>query len=113
MTGNLKAIIDDLRKLWNGLDLNQKFTVSALTVVAVVASIFFIVKASEPNWSVLYSDLAEQDVAAIAESLKKTGYAYKISEDKKAILVAADKKEELRMYVAENDLIQDSSIRLN
>ncbi len=109
MTGNLKAIIDDLRKLWNGLDLNQKFTVSALTVVAVVASIFFIVKASEPNWSVLYSDLAEQDVAAIAESLKKTGYAYKISEDKKAILVAADKKEELRMYVAENDLIQDSS----
>ena len=109
MTGNLKAIIDDLRKLWNGLDLNQKFTVSALTVVAIVASIFFIVKASEPNWSVLYSDLAEPDVAAIAESLKKTGYAYKISEDKKAILVAADKKEELRMFVAENDLIQDSS----
>lgn len=109
MTGNLKAIIDDLRKLWNGLDLNQKFTVSALTVVAIVASIFFIVKASEPNWSVLYSDLSEPDVAAIAESLKKTGYAYKISEDKKAILVAADKKEELRMFVAENDLIQDSS----
>ena len=109
MTGNLKAIIDDLRKLWNGLDLNQKFTVSALTIVAIVASIFFIVKASEPNWSVLYSDLSEPDVAAIAESLKKTGYAYKISEDKKAILVAADKKEELRMFVAENDLIQDSS----
>lgn len=104
-----KLIVGDFRKLWGGLDLNQKFSVAALSLVAVVACVYFIIKSTEPNWSVLYSDLAEPDVMAISESLKKTGYAYKISDDKKAILVPADKKEELRMFVAENDLIQDSS----
>ena len=109
MNSNLQLIIDDIKKLWNNLDLNQKFSVTALVLVAIVASMFFIVQATQPNWTVLYSDLSEPDVIAIAESLKKSGYAYKISEDKRAILVAADKKDELRMHVAENDLIEDSA----
>lgn len=109
MNSNLKLIIDDIRKLWNNLDLNQKFSVTALVLVALVASIYFIIQSTQPNWTVLYSDLSEPDVISIAESLKKSGYAYKISEDKRAILVAADKKDELRMHVAENDLIQDAA----
>jgi flagellar M-ring protein FliF len=66
-------------------------------------------KSSEPNWAVLYSDLSESDMAAITTSLKKSGYAYKLSIDKKAVLVPSDKQEELRMFVAENDLIKDST----
>lgn len=109
MNEYVKLIIEDIKKLWNNLDLNQKFSLAALALVGIVAAVFFIVKATEPNWSILYSDLVETDIAAITESLKKSGYAYKISDDKKAILVPADKKEELKMFVAENSLIQDSS----
>jgi len=104
-----KLIIDDIKKLWENLDLNQKFSLSALVLVGIVAAVFFIVKSTEPNWTILYSDLVETDVAAISESLKKSGYAFKVSDDKKAILVPSDKKEQLRMFVAENSLIQDSS----
>lgn len=109
MNEYIKLIIEDIRKLWDNLELNQKLSVGALAVLGIIAAVFFIFKSTEPNWSVLYTDLSEPDIMAISESFKKTGNAYKISDDKKAILVPANKKEELRMQVAENGLIQDTS----
>ena len=102
-------MVDDLIKLWNGLELGQKFGIVVLSAITLVVTGFFITKSLEPNWSVLYSDLSEQDSIAITESLKKSGYAYKVSSDKKSVLVPSDKIDELRIYVAENDLIQDSA----
>lgn len=109
MNEQLKAMAADIKKIWNKFDLNQKFIIAALLVVAMVVCIYFIFKATEPNWSVLYSDLSRDDVAAISESLKKSGYAFKLSDDKSAILVREQDKENLRIYVAENDLIKDST----
>lgn len=109
MNEHFKLIIDDIKKLWEKLDLNQKFSIAALVLAMVVIGVFFIVKATEPNWSVLYSDLSKQDVASITESLKKSGYPYKLSDDKTTILVRNQDKEDLKMFVAENDLITDTS----
>ena len=109
MNEHVKLIIDDIKKLWEKLDLNQKFSIAALLVAAVVVGIFFIFKATEPNWTVLYSDLSKEDVAAITESLKKSGYPYKLSEEKTTILVKNQDKEDLKLFVAENDLIKDTS----
>ncbi len=104
-----KLFLDDLTKLWNGLDAGQKFGIVVLSAITLVIAGFFITKSFEPNWSVLYSDLSPQDAAAVSESLKKSGYAYKLSQDKKSVLVPQELQDELRIYVAENDLIQDSS----
>lgn len=104
-----KLILDDLKKLWTSLDIAQKFGILALTVVTLVAATFFLVKAMEPNWAVLYTDLSEPDAVAITDSLKKNGYTYKIADDQKTILVPAKQKDELRVYVAENDLIKNSN----
>ena len=109
MNEHLKAMAADIKKIWDKFDLNQKFVICALLVVAMVVCIYFIFKATEPNWSVLYSDLSRDDVAAISESLKKSGYAFKLSDDKSAILVREQDKEDLRIFVAENDLIKDST----
>lgn len=104
-----KLLADDIKKLWNGLDLAQKFGMLALTIVTVVAATYFLVKSMEPNWAVLYTDLSEPDAVSVVENLKKNGYAYKIAEDKKTILVPANQKDELRVFVAENDLIKNST----
>lgn len=104
-----KLFIDDLSKLWSGLELGQKFGIIVLSTITIVVASFFIMKAMEPNWSVLYSDLSPQDAAAVSESLKKSGYPFKISADKRSVLVPQEMQDELRIYVAENDLIQDSS----
>ena len=105
----LRLLADDLKRLWTGLDLPQKFGMLALTVVTLVAATFFLIKAMEPNWAVLYTDLSEPDAVAVTESLKKNGYAYKIADDQKTILVPASQKDELRVFVAENDLIKNST----
>ena len=98
-----------MSKLWNGLEVGQKLGIIILSVLTVIAASFFLMKSMEPNWSVLYSDLSPQDAAAVSESLKKSGYAYKLSADKKSVLVPQELQDELRIFVAENDLIQDSS----
>lgn len=100
---------DDIRKLWNGLDVAQKFGMVVLTTATIVVSTYFLVKSMEPNWAVLYTDLSEPDAVSVVENLKSNGYPYKIADDKKTILVPADKKDELRVYVAENDLIKNST----
>lgn len=109
MNEHLKAMALDIKKIWDKFDINQKFLIGALMVVAMVVCVYFIFRATEPNWSVLYSDLSRDDVAAISESLKKSGYAFKLSDDKSAILVREQDRENLRIFVAENDLIKDSS----
>ena len=109
MNEHVKLLIEDIKNLWQKLDINQKFSIAALVVAMLVISVFFIFKATEPNWTILYSDLSKDDIAAISESLKKSGYAYKLSDDKTAILVRNQDKEDLRMFVAENDLIKDTS----
>ena len=109
MNEHFKLIVEDIKKLWLKLDINQKFSIAALILAMFVVGIFFIVKATEPNWTVLYSDLSKQDVANITESLKKSGYPYKLSDDKGTILVRNQDKENLKMFVAENDLIKDTA----
>lgn len=104
-----KLLTDDIRKFWTGLDISQKFGMLALTIVTIVAATYFLVKSMEPNWAVLYTDLSEPDAVAVTENLKKNGYAYKIADDQKTILVPASQKDELRVYVAENDLIKNST----
>lgn len=66
-----KLFLDDLTKLWNGLEIGQKFGIVILSVITLVISVFFVMKSMEPNWAVLYSDLSPQDAAAVSESLKK------------------------------------------
>ena len=109
MNEQFKLLIDDIKKLWLKLDINQKFSIAALIVAMIVVGIFFIFKATEPNWTVLYSDLSKEDVKAITESLKKSGYGYKLSDDRTTILVRNQDKEDLRLFVAENDLIKDTA----
>ena len=104
-----QLLFNDMKKLWKGLNVPQRFGLIVLLLATVILSTIFIVKSFEPDLTVLYSDLAESDVATITENLKKNGYSYKISDDKKTILVPASQKDEMRLYVAENDLIQNSN----
>ena len=108
MENNYFALLaNDVKKLWNGLDGNQKLGMLALIVVTIVAATFFLSKAMEPDWVVLYSDLNEVNATSIVEGLKKNGYRYKVSEDHKSILVPSNVRDETRVFVAENDLIKN------
>ena len=104
----LSLLANDVKKLWSGLDEGQKLGMFALTVITIVAATFFLSKALEPDWVVLYSDLNEVNALTIVENMKKNGYRYKVSEDKKTILVPSNVRDEMRIFVAENDLIKNT-----
>lgn len=107
MENNYFALLaTDVKKLWNGLDGNQKLGMLALIVVTIVSATFFLSKAMEPDWVVLYSDLNEVNAMSIVQSMKKNGYQYKISDDHSSILVPSNVRDEMRVFVAENDLIK-------
>lgn len=91
------------------MDIPQKMAMFILLSATVVAIGYFAGKATEPNWSILYSDLTENDAASVVAHLKEAGYAYKLSDDKKTVFVSSSLKEQLRIEVAENDIIQDSN----
>lgn len=115
MENNYFALLaNDVKKLWNGLDDGQKLGMLALIVITIIAATFFLSKAMEPDWVVLYSDLNEVNAINIVENMKKNGYQYKMSEDKKSILVPSSTRDDMRIFVAENDLIktEDSGFEL-
>ncbi len=96
MENNYFALLaNDVKKLWNGLDEGQKLGMLGLIVVTIVAATFFLSKAMEPDWVVLYSDLNEVNAISIVENMKKNGYQYKVSEDKKTILVPSNVRNDL------------------
>ena len=108
MENNYLALLaNDVKKLWNGLDDGQKLGMLALIVVTIIAATFFLSKAMEPDWVVLYSDLNEVNAANIIENFKKNGYQYKVSEDRKTILVPSNVQADMRIFVAQNDLIKN------
>lgn len=67
----IKLLTDDLKRIWAGLSMPQKFGLMSMIIVIVALSTFFLVKSLEPDWAVLYTDLNETDAANIIESLKK------------------------------------------
>ena len=108
MENNYFALLaNDVKRLWNGLDDGQKLGMLALIVLTIIASTFFLSKAMEPDWVVLYSDLNEVNALTIVENMKKNGYQYKVSEDRKSILVPSKLRDDMRIFVAENDLIKN------
>ncbi len=109
MNNYFDLLSKDIKNLWSGLDLLQKLAIIGLIIATVAAIVYFIAKSTEPNWGVLYSDLAETDAVAVIENLKSAGYPYKLSDDRQTILVPAELKEDLRLMIAENDIIHDST----
>ena len=110
MENNYFALLaNDVKKLWNGLDGNQKLGMLLLIVVTIIAATFFLSKAMEPDWVVLYSDLNEVDAISIVEGMKKNGFRYKVSEDHKSVLVPSNVRDEMRVFVAENSLIKNEN----
>ncbi len=109
MNNYFDLLSKDIKNLWGGLDLVQKLAIIFLIMATVAAIVYFVAKSTEPNWGVLYSDLAETDAVAVIENLKSAGYPYKLSDDRQTILVPAELKEDLRLLIAENDVIHDST----
>ena len=76
-----------------------------IAIAASVALGFYVVMWSRtPNYSLLYSDLSDRDVAQIADELKGSDIPYEIEPGSGAILVSASRVHDARLKLAEAGL---------
>ena len=82
------------------LDRPQRMRLGAGIALLVVAVIAALVLGRQPDYKVLYANLADKDGGAIVAQLSQMNVAYKYSEGGGAILVPADRVHDTRLRLA-------------
>ena len=97
------------RDWWEGQSRNNQIIFGASTLGVIVALFGFIFWAGQPEYQLLFGDLAPQDASAITDKLKEQNVAYRLTNGGKAIEVPAQKRDELRMQLLGQNLPQQSN----
>ncbi len=104
-----KAILEQLFAGYLKLPLAQKILMPALIVFSISAILFVSKMATEPDYTVLYSDLSPADSGAVVERLKDLKTAYKV--DGNTISVSPPEAvHELRITLASEGLPKTGTV---
>jgi flagellar M-ring protein FliF len=104
-----KAVLNQLFAGYINLPLAQKVMLPLLIVGSIAALIFVSKLATEPDFTVLYSDLPPADASAVVERLKTLKIKYKIDGDSVSIS-PPDQVHELRMTLAGEGLPKTGTV---
>ncbi|MGB9791395.1 MAG: flagellar basal-body MS-ring/collar protein FliF [Thermacetogeniaceae bacterium] len=99
-----------LLERWKKLDKKQRFLFVGGVALIFLLAVYLSVIASRPKFVPLYTNLDQQDAAAIVEQLKDKKVAYRLSDDGSTILVPESQKYELRLELATQGLPKGGSV---
>ena len=96
----MKEYLQQLRKLWGQLGLNQRVSlgVAVLAVVGGMAALFL--WARQPSMQLLYGRLAEKDVSEVVAAVQAANIRYELGTGGTSIYVPAAEVHKLRMQLA-------------
>ncbi len=96
----MPPIIKQSADLWSRLKFGQRLTVvlAAVATVALIGALVFY--GSQPEYAVLFSDLAPADAQSIVEKLKTQNVPYKLTNNSTVVSVPSDRVSELRLQMA-------------
>ncbi len=105
-----KQVLGQLQRLYSGLSTGRKisFVIFLALGVAVVAGV--VTFAGRPQYRVLYSDLAADDVSAITSELKSKKIPYRIGDAGDSVSVPDQEYYEVKMALATQGLPRGSSL---
>lgn len=83
-----------------GLPLLRQLGLMAGLAASVAIGVAVVLWSQEPSYKMLYSNLAEKDSVAIAESLQNAGIPYKLGNGTATIMVPGDRVHEARLKLA-------------
>lgn len=104
-----KAILGQLFEGYLKLPLTQKVLFPLLVVFSVGAVLYVSKLATDPDYTVLYSDLSVADAAGVVERLKELKIAYKVDGDTISIK-PPEQVHELRMSLAAEGLPKSGTV---
>ncbi|KPU44687.1 flagellar M-ring protein [Oxobacter pfennigii] len=101
--GALRNILSNVAEGWKNISNGRKVAIIVLAGGVISALIFFIVFFNKPQYEPLFSNMAPEDMAKVAEKLKEDKINYK--PDGTTLLVPKDKVEEIRLTVASSGIM--------
>jgi flagellar M-ring protein FliF len=104
-----KAVILNLFEGYLKLPLTQKVLFPLLVVFSISAVVYVSKMATDPDYTVLYSDLSTADAAGVVERLKELKIAYKI-EGSTISIKPPEQVHELRMSLAAEGLPKSGTV---
>lgn len=97
-------VFKQLQTIWSQLGLNQKITLTAMTLGVLIALGSLGLWSSRPSFSLLYGKLEESEAAKVIAYLDEAKVPYEISRGSGNIMVPADKVHTTRMQLASKGL---------
>lgn len=95
-----KNPLNDLLGIFNKLAPQQKILMGAVTVVALILLGFLFTVLNQPSYSVLFSNLSEEDASKVVEHLTSQKIQYNLKDNGHTIEVQEDKLYETRLQLA-------------
>lgn len=110
MGSALGAISAQFSRIWTNMGRIQKISVGVILAVAVATLGVFLFMSSRPNYVTVFSNLNEQDAAAIVTKLKSGKVPYETADGGKTIKVPREKADDVRLSAAASGLPQSGVV---
>ena len=89
----------DARGMWHSLSRNQRMTLGMIAITTVVVLVGFITMSRPSEYQVAFSNLKDEDAAAVVTKLKEAKIPYELGE-RGTIKVPAAQVQEVKLMVA-------------
>jgi flagellar M-ring protein FliF len=107
---DIRSIINQIKRVFQGLTTIQKSMVAAITAVLFVAFLGLIIFANQERMAVLHSDLNTVDANAMVEHLKKNRIRHELSSDNRTIYVPEKQVSRLRLMIAGEGILSGEKL---
>jgi len=104
--------LQDFFAIWKRLGINQKVTIALLLMALVGAIVALVVFGHRPDFELLYADLGQKDLAHVVSFLKESDTPYRIVRGGTAVMVPSRLKNDLRLTIADKDIIDSGHVDL-
>src|SRR3954470_22553478 len=94
----------DARGMWLSLSRNQRITLGAIAITAVVVLVAFVTLSRPSDYQVAFSNLKDEDAAAVVSKLKESKIPYEV--DKGTIKVPTAQVEEVKLMIAASGAVK-------
>lgn len=97
-------------RLWNSLGRRQQIALVVLMVGMVAVLVVFAIWAGQPEYATAYTNLSEQDAAAIVQQLQKQQIPYQLTGDGTTIRVPSNRVYQVRLDMARQGLPKGGAV---
>ena len=107
---SLNSVFDQLKAFWGRFNTSQRVTISILGIVFITAFAGLVIWVGQPDYQVLYSNLATEDAGRVVKLLQSEKIPYRFDNNGSTISVASDRVYDTRLKVAGEGSVQGQGV---